>query len=350
MSEEHENGDEEQMPDDIALGDDTGSLLERDLRRPGLFVWLLTIAAGISGLLFGCTAPRPKIKCASIWRLIDVDADDTGVISATLVSIGSGLSGRNLTTLDKSLITSCTSFFALLASPVTGILADKLGRKKVILIADVLFVLGAGTQAVTSSVWGMIAGRSIVGLAVGAASLVVPLYISELSPAPFRGRLVTLSILFVTLGQVVSYVVGYLLSQHAQGWRWMVGVGALPAGVQFLLLTFMPETPRWLVKMERRDDARQVLNKVFGRGVEVQAMVDGVLRAIEVEVREEEEAKQERFRKNSGHDVVARFATLSDNWSELFRTGANRRALSIACLLQGLQQLCGFVSEYQALL
>ena len=99
----------------------------------------------------------------------------TGVISSTLVSIGSDLSQKPLTTLDKSLITSSTSLFALIASPVTGVLADKLGRKRIIIIADVLFVLGAVWQAVAQSVWSMIFGRSVVGLAVGGASLVVPL-------------------------------------------------------------------------------------------------------------------------------------------------------------------------------
>lgn len=98
----------------------------------------------------------------------------TGVISSTLVSIGADLS-HPLTTLDKSLITSCTSLFALIASPVIGILADKLGRKRVIVVADILFVIGALWQAVATSVSSMIAGRSIVGLAVGGASLAVPL-------------------------------------------------------------------------------------------------------------------------------------------------------------------------------
>jgi len=76
---------------------------------------------------------------------------------------------------DKSLITSCTSLFALVASPVAGVLADKLGRKRVILVADVLFIIGALWQALTANITGMIVGRSIVGLAVGGASLVVPL-------------------------------------------------------------------------------------------------------------------------------------------------------------------------------
>jgi len=90
------------------------------------------------------------------------------------VSIGFDLS-QELTTFDKSLITSCTSLFALVASPVAGVLADKLGRKRVILVADVLFIIGALWQALTANVTGMIVGRSIVGLAVGGASLVVPL-------------------------------------------------------------------------------------------------------------------------------------------------------------------------------
>lgn len=100
----------------------------------------------------------------------------TGVISSTLVSIGSNLSNRPLTTLDKSLITSSTSLFALIASPLAGILADRLGRRKIILVADVLFTVGSFIQAITNEVWGMIVGRSIVGLAVGSASLVTPLY------------------------------------------------------------------------------------------------------------------------------------------------------------------------------
>ena len=99
----------------------------------------------------------------------------TGVISSTLVTIGSDLSNHPLTTLDESLITSCTSLFALVSSPFTGVLADRFGRRKVILAADALFAIGALVQASTSQLWTMIVGRSIVGLAVGIASAVTPL-------------------------------------------------------------------------------------------------------------------------------------------------------------------------------
>jgi len=273
--------------------------------------------------------------------------DDTGVISATLVSINSSL-GHPLTTLDKSLITSATALFALLVSPVSGVLADRFGRKRVVLLADIAFILGAVVQAATSSVTGMIAGRAIVGLAVGAGSFVAPLYIAELAPAPFRGRLVTLNVLFVTLGQVVAYIVGWAFVEWGNvntGWRWMVGLGALPAAIQCLVMLVMPETPRWLVQVGRHDEARSVLDKVFGAGIEIQRMVDHVLRGIENEVREEEEAKRGRLRGQSKKDKTAWFHGSKDNWKELFRIGGNRRALAIACLLQGLQQLCGFVGR-----
>lgn len=264
----------------------------------------------------------------------------TGVISSTLVSIGPDLS-RPLTNLDKSLITSCTSLFALIASPLAGILADKLGRKGVIVVADVLFIIGALWQAIATSVWGMIGGRSIVGLAVGSASLVVPLYISELSPSTFRGGLVTLSILFVTLGQVVAYTAGWMLSSKPHGWRWMVGLGAAPAALQFVLLIFLPETPRWLVKNGDTQLARVVLSKVYGGAISI---VEKVLRAIDKEIEEEEAASKQNLAFVPGRSVTW-FNLIQSAFTELFRIGGNRRALTIACLLQGLQQLCGFVRD-----
>lgn len=265
------------------------------------------------------------------------------MISATLVSIGTSLSSRPLTTQDKSLIAASTSLFALLVAPLCGLLADSLGRKRVILIADVLFVLGALAQALTASVWGMIAGRAVIGLAVGAASFVTPLYIAELAPSAFRGRLVTLNVLFITMGQVVAYLVGWGFAEMGgpTGWRWMVGLGALPAALQCVVMVFMPESPRWLVQAGRGEEAKAVLQKVFGGGAEAKT-VQPVLKAIEREVREEEEAKRERAR--GATKEAGWFPGVADNWSELFGVPGNRRALTIACLLQGLQQLCGFVS------
>lgn len=267
-------------------------------------------------------------------------ADDTGVISATLVSINTSLSNRTLTDLDKSLITSCTSLFALLMCPFSSILADTFGRKRVILYADVLFVIGAIMQACSKTVASMVLGRSIVGAAVGAASFVVPLFIAELAPAKFRGRLITMNVLSITFGQVVAYVVGWAFAEYGSkktGWRWMVGLGATPASVQALLLLLIPETPRWLVRAGRVPEARVVVAKVTGSAPQASRLVDSIISNIEIEV--EKEIKARRLCHHRGHTQTSWL----DSWNELIRVPRNRRALTIACVLQGLQQLCGFV-------
>lgn len=270
------------------------------------------------------------------------------MISATLISIDQSLDHRLLTSLDKSIITSATALFALLVSPFSSHLADRLGRKRVILYADLLFIAGALLQSLSSSVLVMILGRSIVGAAIGAASFVVPMYISELAPAAHRGRLVTMNSVFVTGGQVVAYVVGWAFTEFGNretGWRWMVGLGATPALLQTVLILFMPDTPRWLVRAGRIDEARDVVRRVAGRGAvgaaAAAAAADVVIKDIELEVREEEQAQRARRR---GVGSMAKGSWL-DGWDELLTVRRNRRALAIACMLQGLQQLCGFVGH-----
>ncbi|KAI0517369.1 putative MFS myo-inositol transporter [Xylaria bambusicola] len=314
-------GDE--LEDENCLDDHHEQAPRNDTRhtgRLGVFVWLLTLSAGISGLLFGY---------------------DTGVISATLVSIGTSLSNRELTSLDKSIITSSTSLFALIASPLSSVLADRIGRKPIIVAADALFVFGALIQALSISVPVMVLGRSIVGLAIGAASFVTPLYLAELAPAAHRGTVVTMNAVSITFGQVVAYIVGWLFAEYGSattGWRLMVGVGAAPAVLQCILLFIMPETPRWLVKANRSEEARTVIQKTCGTDPIALQMVNNVLRDIEVEVREEEESTG----LHNG-DGKANNSFLA-GWRELILVPKNRRALTIACMLQGFQQLCGFNS------
>lgn len=318
---EMESTHDETAPDVPLIGEREGNdrhAAALALHSGNAFVWALTISACVSGLLFGY---------------------DTGVISGTLVSIGSDLSSRELTNLDKGLITSSTSFFALIASPIAGVLADRVGRKDVILFADGLFTLGALLQAFTSSVWGMILGRSIVGLAIGGASMIVPLYISELAPGHLRGRLVTVSLLFITGGQVIAYLVSWAFSSMQGGWRWMVGLGSVPAIAQLVLLTFMPETPRYLARVQKEAEARAVLSKVYrGMVPDTTAIVGDILLAIEKELQEEEEAHIQLKTSESRSVLVP--PTLH---SLLFHP-PHARALAITCTLQGLQQLCGFNS------
>ncbi|KAI1769676.1 general substrate transporter [Hypoxylon sp. FL1150] len=312
------DGLEDEQRSELSDADDAN--IEWPSGRPGLFIWLLTLSAGISGLLFGY---------------------DTGVISATLVSIDTSLSGRPLNSFDKSAITSCTALFALIASPISSIFADRFGRKPVILLSDLLFVFGALVQALSTTVTGMVLGRSIVGAAVGAASFVTPLYIAELAPPAYRGMLVTMNVLSITLGQVVAYIIGWIFAEHGDpstGWRWMVGLGALPAILQCVLLLAMPETPRWLVKAGSSTEARQIVAKTLGSDDEYRFLIDSVVKGIEREIREEQgNAMLATDGRKSGGSLLR-------GWHELLEVPKNRRALTIACLLQGLQQLCGFNS------
>lgn len=285
------------------------------------FIWTLTIAACVAGLLFGY---------------------DTGVISSTLVSIGTDLSERPLTNLDKGLITAATSFFALLASPIAGVLADHYGRKSILVGSDALFTVGALSQALTSSVSGMIIGRSIVGLAIGGASLIVPLYIAELAPGHLRGRLTTVQLLLITGGQAIAYVIGWIFSSLPGGWRWMVGIGAGPAILQIFMVALMPETPRYLARAGQEERARRILHKVY-RDIssDIECTVESTLGAIKQEIMQEEEAAL--LLKSQDNSKGTR-SKLSATLSSLLFHPPHARALTIACLLQGLQQACGFNS------
>jgi SP family myo-inositol transporter-like MFS transporter 13 len=257
------------------------------------------------------------------------------------VSIHSSLDHRPLTTLDKSLITSITSFTALIASPLAGPLADSFGRKPVIFASDLLFVLGALLQALASSVITMAAGRAIVGLAIGAASALTPLYIAEAAPAKWRGRLVTISALFITGGQVVAYAVGWAFAHTEGGWRWMVGLGALPAILQAVGMIKMPESPRWLVREGKKDVAEAVLSRIHGGDERV---VRNLVQRMEAEVKAEQEIDGWKSSTDASSLEKAK-RTMGVLWNQ----PSNRKALTIACILQGGQQLCGFVSNLDAI-
>lgn len=244
--------------------------------------------------------------------------DDTASISSALLYLAPALSTPEhaVTTWDKSVITSATSFGALGGGLVAGVCADRWGRRAVIWIADLLFIAGAIWQAAAMGVWSMVAGRVVVGVGVGVGSLVVPLYISELAPASHRGRLVVISVLCITCGQLGAYAAGLLLGER---WRWILGLGAVPAGIQALLMVMMPETPRWQLQRGRRKAAAETLARVYGT-----PDITSVLSEIEAGVR------------------TGPAPTLRSTLESLLRVPGNRRALTLACFLQFLQQACGF--------
>jgi SP family myo-inositol transporter-like MFS transporter 13 len=125
----------------------------------------------------------------------------------------------------------------------------------------------------------------------------------------------------------------------------MVGLGALPAAIQFVMLFLLPETPRYLVKAGRTQQARKVLGRVYKTDKSGTKLVNAVLRRVEKEIEEEEDAAGLRGTPDMAKSGWrAKMERVQDNFSQLVVIGGNRRALIIACMLQGFQQLCGFVS------
>lgn len=146
--------------------------------------------------------------------------------------------------------------------------------------------------------------------------------------------------LFITGGQVVAYVTGWLFSSTTGGWRWIVGLGAAPAVFQFVILIALPETPRWLVQAGLEAEATAVLSKTYQGYPDSEWAAKQVLRDIQREVAEEEE---ELGSNKTGNDAQW-FHNVSRRARDLFHIGGNKRALTIAAFLQLLQQAAGFNS------
>jgi len=158
-----------------------------------------------------------------------------------------------------------TVFGALFA----GKPADILGRKKCLLIIGILYAVSAAGSALAGSWVLFLFFRFIGGLGVGASSVVGPMYISEIAPAEYRGRLVALFQFNVVFGIMISFFSNYLLSAIGENaWRWMLGVEFFPAALFFILVLGIPNSPRWLVRRNRIEDARRVLEKVGEANVE----------------------------------------------------------------------------------
>ena len=128
---------------------------------------------------------------------------------------------------------SATSLGALIGALIAGLLVNLVGRKSVLLGSNVIFVIGTIVQLAAKTVWTMIAGRFVLGLGVGTASLISPLMLSELAPSKYRGRLIVTNCMFITGGQLVAYFINWGLTNVSHGWRISVGLCMVPPVVQF---------------------------------------------------------------------------------------------------------------------
>src|SRR3954451_11435478 len=185
---------------------------------------------------------------------------DTGVISGALLFIPDDF---KLTPFLTGAIVATLLLGAMVGAGFAGRLADKLGRRLLIIVAAIVFTVGALLAAVAPTVGVLIAARFILGLAVGSAALVVPLYLAEIAPTKIRGAIASLNQLMIVSGILVAFIVNAILAS-SHNWRLMLGLAAVPGVVLLVGMLFMPETPRYLVHSGDEDDAREVIDDLPG--------------------------------------------------------------------------------------
>lgn len=228
------------------------------------FVYVVASVAALGGLLFGY---------------------DTGIISGALLFIGKDF---ELNAFLEGFIVSSLLLGAVVGAGVSGSLADRLGRRTIILVAAGIFALGAIGAGLSPNVWVLIFFRFFLGLGVGSASALVPSYISESSPTEVRGSLSSLFQLAITLGILVAYLVNAAFATTGS-WRWPLALAFVPALILLVGMYFLPETPRWLVSKDRDEEARRVLSRTRDED-EVEQELQEIRRA------EDEEGDQAGYR------------------------------------------------------
>jgi len=256
-----------------------------DKRGSLAFLFLACLVASLGGLLFGF---------------------DTAVISGAIDQLQSQF---GLTSLMKGWIVSSATVGCLFGAAIAGSLSDRFGRKKILLLAAVLFTACAVGSAIPLAPWHLVVARVIGGTGIGIASMLSPLYIAEIAPARMRGGLVAAYQLAITIGVAMAYFSNYVFSALAsrcpemygmglgrwlfvdEVWRGMLLAGVVPAAILFLLLFFVPESPRWLTKQGRSDLAQQILARVNGQKAAALEMQE-----IQATLREESGSLSQLFR------------------------------------------------------
>ncbi|UOE51100.1 sugar porter family MFS transporter [Mucilaginibacter sp. SMC90] len=233
----------------------TSEIQQADTKKSGAFLYLVCLVAALGGFLFGF---------------------DTAVISGTVNLVRHDF---NLNAVTEGWFVSCALLGCIVGVAASGALSDKYGRKIVLILSAVLFLASALGCMWSGSFTALIVFRLIGGLGIGVASMVSPLYISEFAPSRYRGMMVSLYQLALTVGIVVAYFANAYLLSNAGGnfsgaglklilsdqvWRAMLGLGALPAAIFLLSLLAVPESPRWLLLKKRVSEAKAILIRIDG--------------------------------------------------------------------------------------
>ncbi|MFC1538254.1 sugar porter family MFS transporter [Candidatus Latescibacterota bacterium] len=224
-----------------------------------VYVYAIALVAALGGLLFGF---------------------DTGVISGAISFVTNEFS---LNAHQEGFAVSNLLIGCIIGAVTAGFLSDKFGRKKMLIVSAVFFLTSALLSAFPRTFVQLVIARFIGGYGVGMASMLSPLYIAEISPARIRGRLVSLNQFTIVGGILLSYLANWLLVDIGpNNWRWMFASEALPAVLFLVALFAVPESPRWLVKSGRLDNALKILTKIGGKK-HAEAEIDDIKSTIDKE-------------------------------------------------------------------
>lgn len=184
---------------------------------------------------------------------------DMGVISGALLFIKDDIPLNSFT---EGLVVASMLVGAIFGSGASGPMSDRLGRRRVVFIIAIIYIVGALILALAPSMPVLVIGRLVIGLAVGGSTAIVPVYLSEMAPTEQRGSLSSLNQLMITIGILSSYLINYAFTP-IEGWRWMLGLAVLPSLILLIGVAFMPESPRWLLEHKSEKTARDVMKLTF---------------------------------------------------------------------------------------
>jgi len=230
------------------------------------YVIFLSIVAALGGFLFGY---------------------DTAVISGTVSQVTKQF---GLTTIQSGWYVGCALVGSISGVIFAGALSDRFGRKRTMILASILFSISAIGCAISPNLDQLVMFRIVGGIGIGIVSIVCPLYISEVSPASHRGRMVSLYQLAVTVGFLGAYLMNYYLMEQSASfsssiplltlilgteiWRGMLGAETLPAMLFFATIFFIPESPRWLIVKRREEHAALIFSKIYGNSTVVESQIN----------------------------------------------------------------------------
>ncbi len=223
------------------------------------YVARVSLIAAIGGLLFGY---------------------DTGVISGALLFIKDDL---HASSFEQQAAVGSLLLGAVGGAILSGWLADRIGRKWTLIAAGLIYIVGGLASALSPDIWFLIVARFVLGFAVGTASFVAPMYISEMVPKHLRGGMTSFNQLMITTGILVAYIVNAALKDAGNNWRWMLGLSVIPGIALAIGMLRQPDSPRWLIEQGREDETLKVLRRARATDEDAQNEIEEIKEAAKEE-------------------------------------------------------------------